>query len=111
MDSGRDWDGPKPTPTEIDLWEDGKLDCLAKLGKWEDLQKNILVEFPDTDELFSEEKKDPYLNYFLVSHIKHKESWPNLFKFVDGSEGINKAILEDKFTPGTYLTYAIWAYN
>ena len=102
LDSGKDWDGPNPTNTEIDLWEEGKLDCLAKLGKWEDLQKNILVEFPDTDDLFSEKNMDPYLYDFLVSHIKHKETWPNLFKFVDSSEGDHKAILEDRFTPGTF---------
>ena len=67
LDSGQEWDGPTPTTTEIDLWEEGNLECLAKLGKWEDLQKNTLVEFPDTDELFYEKNMDPYLNYFYLT--------------------------------------------
>jgi hypothetical protein len=105
LDSGKDWDGPTPTTTEIDLWEDGKLDCLARLGKWEDLQKNILVEFADTDDLFLEKNMDPYLSYYLVSHIKHKETWPNLFKFVDSTEGEHKTILEERFTPGNFFFF------
>lgn len=108
LDSGQEWDGPAPTNTEIDLWEEGKLECLAKLGKWEDLQKNTLVEFPDTDELFSEKNMDPYLNYFLVSHMKIKDTWPNLFRFVDSAEGDHKNILDDKFTPGSYFPFNIY---
>ena len=102
MENNQHWDGPAPTNNEIDLWEEGKLECLAKLGKWEDLQKNTLVEFPDTDELFSEKNMDPYLYYFLVSHIKLKDTWPNLFKFIDGTEGNNKRILEEKYDPGMW---------
>ncbi len=103
LDSGSDWEGPAPTNNEIDLWEEGKLECLAKLGKWEDLQKNTLVEFPDTNELFLEKNMYPYLDYFLVSHIKLRESWQNLYKFVDSVEGDNKKVLEDKYTPGIFI--------
>jgi hypothetical protein len=107
LDSGQEWEGPNPTNTEIDLWEEGKLECLAKLGNWEDLQKNVLVEFADTDALFLEKNMDPYLNYFLVSHMKIKETWPNLFKFVDTAEGDNKVILEEKFNPGMFVLFLL----
>jgi hypothetical protein len=39
---------------QIDLWEEGKLECLAKLGRWEDLNKSTLVEFHNLDDLFEE---------------------------------------------------------
>lgn len=39
--------------------------------------------------------------YFFESHLKLKDSWPALFKFVDSAASDHKAILETKFTPGT----------
>jgi hypothetical protein len=36
--------GVAPTEQEMDLWENGRLECLAKLTKWDDLAANTLEE-------------------------------------------------------------------
>ncbi len=36
--------GAAPSEQEMDLWENGRLECLAKLTKWDDLAANTLEE-------------------------------------------------------------------
>lgn len=36
--------GGAPTEQEMDLWENGRLECLARLTKWDDLAANTLEE-------------------------------------------------------------------
>lgn len=42
----KDWteSGGSPSEQEMDLWENGRLECLAKLTKWDDLAANTLEE-------------------------------------------------------------------
>jgi len=38
---------------------------------------------PDAHRLFEDRYADPYLSYFIVSHSKVKQRWPDLWQFVD----------------------------
>jgi hypothetical protein len=84
---GRDWaaaGGTTPSEQEMDLWENGRLECLARLTKWDDLAMNTLEEIEhDTAKLFDARYTDPYLSYYLVSHSKLKQRWPDLWQFID----------------------------
>jgi hypothetical protein len=42
-----------------------------------------LCSSPDARRLFEDRYADPYLSYFIVSHSKVKQRWPDLWQFVD----------------------------
>lgn len=107
---GKDWGqgeegGAAPSEQEMDLWENGRLECLAKLTKWDDLAANTLEEVEhDTNRLFEDRYADPYLSYFIVSHSKVKQRWPDLWQFVDTATNAPPASgwrskLESEFLP------------
>jgi hypothetical protein len=89
----------------MDLWENGRLECLAKLTKWDDLAANTLEEVEhDTKRLFDERYTDPYLSYFIVSNSKVKQRWPDLWQFVDTANTAATAstALPQFYTPHTH---------
>ncbi|KAF9970692.1 hypothetical protein BGZ73_006560 [Actinomortierella ambigua] len=56
---------------EIGIWEMGRLECLERLGNWEDLAANVLNDLADQPiTAWDAEFQDPYLRYFLASHLK-----------------------------------------
>lgn len=103
LDAGKPLPPPPPSKHEVDLWENGRLECLAKLTRWNDLAENTLAEVDGaTNRLWEEQYIDPYLNYFMESHIKLKERWPELWDFIDSANAEQKEFLESKFGSGVY---------
>eukprot|EP01087_Luapelamoeba_hula_P000112 TRINITY_DN10064_c0_g1_i1.p1 TRINITY_DN10064_c0_g1~~TRINITY_DN10064_c0_g1_i1.p1 ORF type:complete len:1634 (-),score=246.38 TRINITY_DN10064_c0_g1_i1:51-4931(-) len=83
--AGKPWpESSTPTDQEVDLWETGRLECLVKLTKWEDLALNTLAEIEDEPaRALTDQYCDPYLSYLLHSHSKLKQRWPDLWLFID----------------------------
>lgn len=77
-------DQPPPTQQEIRYWENARLECFVKLTRWDDLSQNVIAEVDnDLEKLFDPKFRDPLLSYFMKSHIKLKQLWPDLWKVVD----------------------------
>jgi len=47
--------------------------------------------------------QDPYLGYFIQSHLKLKDRWDDLQHFMDNSDGDQLAHLEMNYGPGTFV--------
>ncbi|KAG0257869.1 hypothetical protein DFQ27_004903 [Actinomortierella ambigua] len=101
---------------EIGIWEMGRLECLERLGNWEDLAANVLNDLADQPiTAWDAEFQDPYLRYFLNSHLKLVDGrvdddgmflpWtrddPNpVFAFIDDGMKVpvRRRILESQFS-------------
>ena len=135
LDAHGPWPGGKsPSTSECDLWENGRLDCMAKLLQWKPLSDNVLAEvspgYSGADgealppvqtlrKLFDEKYSDVYLGHFVKSQLRLRERWSYLKEFVVASSSISdstdvaaaaqkrRGLLEDKFGPDlTLLTIA-----
>lgn len=131
LDSNGPWPGNvNPTPSECDLWENGRLECMSKLLQWGPLSDNVLAEvspgyngdgeLPPAStlrKLFDEKYNGVYLDHFFKSQLRIKERWGYLRDFVSDSysnaDGDTMAaqkrrrLLEDRFGPDiTLLTIA-----
>ena len=71
---------------EIGLWYSGRLECFNRLSYWDELAANTLVEVHNTEQLWEREYREPYLGYFLRSHIKTRAKWPALYEFLDNTK-------------------------
>src|SRR5690554_4953299 len=40
LDEGKPWEGVAPTAQEEEHWENGRLECLVNLTRWNDLAEN-----------------------------------------------------------------------
>lgn len=101
---GRDktqWANNPPTDQEVDLWENGLLECYVKLTDWELLNKNTHAEIEGrTEILWQDNYREPYLGYYVRSSMKIKDKWPELWQFIDKCDEQQKAILEQQFSAG-----------
>ncbi|KAI9335926.1 NUC194 domain-containing protein, partial [Obelidium mucronatum] len=56
---------------EPKLWSTERLECMNKLGEWNDLATSVLHDVDNNIErVWEEDKVDPYLKLFLRSHLK-----------------------------------------
>ncbi|KAJ3220654.1 hypothetical protein HK099_004118, partial [Clydaea vesicula] len=61
------------TQMDLDLWTTGQLECLRKLGKWDELSAISIDEVDgNLSKLWDEDIVDPYLAYFIQSHVRLK---------------------------------------
>ena len=71
-----------PSMDEVDLWEDGRLECLQRLIKWDDLCEVTKAEVDGSlSDLWVAE--EPYLQLYLQSSFRCPDQWGDLLKFVD----------------------------
>lgn len=127
LDSHGPWPcGVNPSPSECDLWENGRLECMSKLLQWKSLSDNVLAEVaPGYDgegalppvgslqKLFDEKYNGVYLDYFFKSQLRLRERWGYLRDFVEESYSNSdgdiasaqkrRGLLEDKFGPDITL--------
>eukprot|EP01129_Flabellula_baltica_P008061 TRINITY_DN3175_c0_g1_i1.p1 TRINITY_DN3175_c0_g1~~TRINITY_DN3175_c0_g1_i1.p1 ORF type:complete len:1540 (+),score=329.42 TRINITY_DN3175_c0_g1_i1:246-4622(+) len=90
----------KPDQKEIDVWENGLLECFENLIDWNALHQNVLAEIDsDLRVLWDEEHIDMYLRYFIYSSLKLKEHHGNLLEFVDSANPFQREYLEKMFLP------------
>jgi hypothetical protein len=86
LDNG-EYGSNKPSNQEVDLWENGRLECLVRLTKWDDLLHNTLAEIDDDPmKLWEQKYRDPYLDFFIKSSTKVKDGMHKLFQFVTQSD-------------------------
>jgi hypothetical protein len=53
-----------------------------------------------------------YLRYYIVSHLKLKEKWPDVVDFVDRADASQREYLEHHFAPGSITSdYVIAEYG
>ena len=121
LDSHGPWPGGvNPSPSECDLWENGRLECMSKLLQWKPLSDNVLAEVApgyngegelppvgSLRKLFDEKYNGVYLDYFFKSQLRLRERWGYLKDFVDKSYSNDdgdvvaaqkrRGLLEDKF--------------
>lgn len=91
---------PVPSTQEIEYWDNARLECLVNLTRWDDLAQNTLAEIDNNTELLFHPKfQDPYLKYYIISHLKLKQLWPDLWKLVDNRSND----LESKFSSALAL--------
>jgi hypothetical protein len=61
---GKQSDRARPTDDEVGQWEDGLLDCLSRLGRWNELDERVMA---DGDSKF-DNLWDPTL---INTHVRH----------------------------------------
>eukprot|EP01125_Pyxidicula_operculata_P008002 TRINITY_DN2699_c0_g1_i1.p1 TRINITY_DN2699_c0_g1~~TRINITY_DN2699_c0_g1_i1.p1 ORF type:complete len:2900 (-),score=828.74 TRINITY_DN2699_c0_g1_i1:54-8009(-) len=90
---------PPPSDWETDLWEIGRLECFVKLTQWDYLLKNTMAEIDnDTIKLWDNLYKDPYLRYYIHSSMNSKNTWNDLWQFLDRTTTQQKEELEKNFS-------------
>lgn len=69
---------------EIELWEASLLECYCRLTEWETLAQTILDHVNgDIEKLWSDPcSREPFIRYFVQSHLKLREKWTELMNFV-----------------------------
>ncbi|PRP75851.1 DNA-dependent protein kinase subunit [Planoprotostelium fungivorum] len=89
-----------PSTAEIDIWENNRLECFTMLNRWDDLYDNTMVEVEQRpQELYREGLRDPYLYYYVISSIKSKNRWEQLWQFISTSfeDKTKRGILESEY--------------
>jgi len=82
------------------LWENGRLECLVHLTKWQDLLNNITAELENEwNNVFQPKYLHPYLDHLMQSATKSEKAWPELLKLVHSAEGENRDLLEREYCP------------
>lgn len=88
-----------PTEQERSYWEHGRLECMVNLSRWKDLAENTLNEVSDDlSLLFNSHYMDPFLGYYIHSHMKMKQFWPSLWKWIDHLTPGQKNLVERRFS-------------
>ncbi|KAJ3092198.1 hypothetical protein HK102_009852 [Quaeritorhiza haematococci] len=61
---------------EVDIWARARLECLAKLGRWDEVGVNVMEDIHDrVDTLWEEGTQDPCLDYFIRSFLRLKDGY------------------------------------
>ncbi|EGC36942.1 DNA-dependent protein kinase subunit [Dictyostelium purpureum] len=84
--------------SETSLWENGRLECYAKLGNWNALKENFYSYYNDPISVFKENNCDLLLSYLFEFNLKVKENWNQLYQFIGKLEPHQYQYLEDKFS-------------
>lgn len=95
------------TKSEIDLWFSQRLACLADLGNWKEIMKEIVFETTDNDgeepdfqRLWEPTKRENHLGYFIRGALRESAYHTSLTEFVQSSSDTlpKRQILLDEFS-------------
>ncbi|KAJ3120759.1 hypothetical protein HK101_006883, partial [Irineochytrium annulatum] len=56
--------------SEEELWALGRLECLNKLEKWDDVLLSVQADFDNVEQIWEDSKRDNYLKYFVRANLK-----------------------------------------
>jgi DNA-dependent protein kinase catalytic subunit len=82
-DATFDWKGNVPLLDELNLWEDGRLECLTHLTRWSELAASAKTEADfNLDNLWSPDLES-YRQIFVQAAFRQRDQWQDLAQFVD----------------------------
>ncbi len=84
-DPKHDWNGNPPMQDELDLWEDGRLECLANLTRWKDLADSAKAEVDSDTSLLWRPEFETYLSVYMQGSFRTPSEWKQWNQFVDDS--------------------------
>ncbi|KYQ91591.1 DNA-dependent protein kinase subunit [Tieghemostelium lacteum] len=85
--------------SEVNLWENGRLESYMKLRNLTALRENFYSYFQEPLSIFDDQNKDTLINYFLQFNLKVKENWSQLYQFLSSLSPEQYQYLENHF-PG-----------
>ncbi|XP_076445486.1 DNA-dependent protein kinase catalytic subunit-like [Babylonia areolata] len=114
----KEW-GVKPLDVEVDLWDEGRMECLARMTHWEDLEAVArhglgAEDSPSLEAVWDDPfYMETYLPYLLRSKVKQMlqgdDGQQSLLSFIDAAMKVpdRKLHLESRYSEELALMY-VW---
>ena len=80
-----DWQGHAPRKDELDLWEDGRLECLENMIRWGDLAECAKAEAEHNLGDLWTIADEQYRHLYVRGSYRCQEYWAELFQFTDNA--------------------------
>jgi hypothetical protein len=84
-DPDHDWKGNTPTTDELNLWEDGRIECLTNLTRWADLSEMAKLEADNDVEKLWHSDVEVYRHLYVQATFRETDKWGELTGFLDSA--------------------------